>query len=284
MVSRLSFCLFLFFVLSFSSSAYAGGGWTNGRGAGFFKLESRLLSGNVLLNDKGEPVTLTPSVSVGIVSLYGAYGLLDTLDASLHVPYVYNSVSGISNGISEDAQSTFALGDVSLGLHYGVLRDRPFVLSLSADLGLPTGTNSSDGMDYTQTGTGVWRRGVGVEAGYATTDAWYLTGGLRYDDRSGGYSTTLGGEVRGGYFLLDRRVLLSAGFWSVFSLRDGDYQNPSQRFTVYANDTEYVAFGVAASYYFVPETMGLSVGFDGALMGRNILGVPSFHASVFYDL
>lgn len=285
MYGRLVVCFFLLCIFA-RLSVYAGGGWTHKKGRGFFKIEGRSITGRSLLNDAGEPEELVPTVYLGFFSLYGAYGLRDDLDVVFNLPFVYNQVSGIPSGLRKETQRTRTpkLGDTSVGLQYALLRDQPFVLSASLAVGFPTGMNDDDPFDYLQTGTGVWREGVGLHFGYATGETWYVKGGFHYNNRSGGYSTTLGGDLGGGYFLMSRRLLLAASVWSVLSLRDGDYENPEQRYTVYANNTEYVAFGISASYYLMPEVLGFSVGLDGAFMGRNILGAPSLHAAVFYNL
>ena len=277
-------CSCLLVALSFFHLAHADKGWTKKKGKGYFKLETRSLFGRSLLNENGEALSITPHVYLGVLSLYGAYGITDFLEISCNVPFVYNQVTDISHGISSSTQRTTSLGDASLGLRYGLLRDQPFVLSAAVDVGFPMGYNEDDPLEYTQTGTGVWRGSASIGFGYATTDRWYVKGGVDHSRRSGGYSSTVGAELGGGHFFMSRRLLLSAGVWGTFSLRDGAYENPTQRFTVYANDTEYVAFGLSGAYFVVPETLGLSLGADGAFMGRNILASPSFYASIFYNL
>ncbi|MCY4418534.1 MAG: transporter [Cytophagales bacterium] len=276
---------FIFSVLGLClcfSLLHAGGGWTLKKGRGFFKTESRFLSGNSFFGDDGLVVSGLGNTSFYIHSFYGEYGLSDRFNLIGNIPLVWNQYQPVNQNPENLRTQIFGLGDIQLGLKYGFFQDKKYVLSTSLYLGIPTGTNPDANLSYVQTGDQEFNQQIQVDGGLSLYPIpAYVSLGTYYNHRTQSYSEEIGGYVQAGYSL--NRWMIKIFASANFSLRNGSRVNPVQRYSIYLNNSEYLAFGPEIGYR-VGEKLALGVGVDLAAVSRNILATPSFSAYLHYEL
>ena len=237
--------------------------------------------GSSFYNSLGEAVEI-PKTAVYTTSIYGELGLFWGLNLIANIPiFIHTSQEG------EDSTNTRRLGgagDITLGLEYGIIRNSPFVLSVSVLLGLPTGEDEVSADKLLQTGDGEFNQKFLLEAGFSFFPfPAYVSGGVSFNNRTEDFSDEGGFRLEGGVDFL-RIFFAKVEFTSVFSLDNGDKVHPSNLYSLYLNNTQYNAFGGSVGVYLLPGRLGISLGADGAFSGTNILATPSYYGSVFFRL
>ena len=240
-------------------------------------------------------------------SLYAEVGILKRLDFVTYVPFFIhrNSTLEGTEGTQTETNrrrfSTSGIGDISLGLKYGIIQNKPFVLSVGLQFGIPTGKsidgtlptidkveNLSDAGQLTlQTGDGEFNQSVHLDMGYSFSPfPSYLSSGIFFNNRTKSYSAEAGWYIRGGIGFL--KVLnFNAHLSGVHSLNTGenfvDGLGKGNSIGAYSDNTTFVSYGGSLGWTFLPK-LGLEVGYDGALYGKNILAGPSYYAAISFSL
>ncbi len=258
------------------------GGWPQPKNGGYFKLDHTFIIAQDFFNPGGE---IEPIRTLGNYSttFYGEYGFTKRLTGVAYVPFwVHNTVNETvgrqSGNILEPGRANNAFGDVDLGIKYGILVNKPVVLSATLMLGLPTG--DSRNIDGLLTGDGEFNQFLKVEAGVGLGKAW-LSAGVGYNRRTQGFTDELRYEFEFGYKLLKERLLLIFKFSGVEGIVPGS--EAAEGNALFSNNLEYASPQLEAAWM-LNKSWGISYRIGGAVRGQNVLAAPSHSFGVFHVL
>ncbi|MCI5084067.1 MAG: hypothetical protein MRY78_20375, partial [Saprospiraceae bacterium] len=188
--------LFLLVLMATSFDSYAGGGWPQPKGKGFFKLSEWWLISDQHFTDVG---LLDPNVTQGIftTSLYAEYGFTDRLTGILYFPffsrtYFNNIVSATTGEILSAGEAINGIADTDISLKYGLVINRSVVLSATLTLGLPFGESQGGTAGNLQLGDGEFNQMLRLDASTSfklgeKIDA-YTSIYTGYNNRTNGFS------------------------------------------------------------------------------------------------
>jgi len=272
----------------------AQSGWTQPAGAGFFKLSQGFIRAASFFNPDGEVIDIT-TTSVYTTSFYGEYGVNDRLtllvDAPLFVRSTINNRESTVDGFVIPGDEFNGIGDLRLGLQYGILRDKAIVLSASARVKLPLGDPVGGDSELLQTGDGAWGA-IGMlhashsfypspfyatlSAGYqwrgtATLDYSVGTEEVNYDD-----AVRWGGEVG---WTPGAHWRLALKFEQVIALENGSGGGVTGSSSIFGNRISYFAITPEVSYL-LGRGWGLAASVGTVAAAKNILAAPYFNVGV----
>jgi len=275
------FISFLFLTFFFANQAFAGP-WPQPLYGGFFKLDFTSIRADQFFSPNGDVIPLR-TLGNYTSSIYGEFGFTDRLTGIAYVPfYVRNTLNrteGRQSGqILEEGVSNDAFGDVNVGVKYGLIVNKPVVLSASLTLGLPTG--DADNPDGLLTGDGEFNQLVQLEAGTGR-QSWWASAGVGFNNRTNGFSDEFRYDLEFGVKLLNDRLLAIMKINGIESFQNGDAAESGNG--LFSNNMEFLAFNPEVSYLF-SESWGATLRFGGAVSGQNVLAAPALSAGVFYNL
>ena len=269
--------------------SFAGGGWPQPKGNGYFKLYQWWIVANQHYTDQGR---IDPNVTQGIfnTTLYAEYGLTDRLTGIVNFPffsrsYFNNTVSGTTGEVIEPGEAINSLGDTELGLQYGLTKGK-IALSARIVLGLPLGEDSGGSSGAIQTGDGEFNQllqldaGTGFKIGEQNAYANIYAG---INNRSNGFSDEIRFGVEGGISLFENKLLAIARVFGVESLQNGDAEKGANSTSIFANNSEFLSFSPELNWNF-NDRWGASVGAGFAFSGRIIYANPSYSVGVFVKM
>ena len=271
----------IIFILFLSSHAYAGG-WVPAKGRGFFELkEYSILGAKNFFGEDGtiEPITTT---SIYISSLYAEYGLGKKWSAIAYVPFFFrqtiNEVVYIPGGVIEDTpgdEGNF-FGDVDLSIKYGLIQDRPTVLSLRLTLGLPLGTVNGGRFSLINSGDGEFNQLLMLEAGRAMGN-FFVQAKFGFNHRTNGFSEEIryGAEV--GYKL--GKFLLIGSLNGVQSLKN-ESENTSMG-GLFSNNISFVSVSPKLLFN-MNKKWGLEANVQTVLYAERILAAPAWNFGIYF--
>lgn len=267
-------------VISFQSSA--GGGWTQKKGEGFFYLYQRVLRGNKFFaNDKS--IVNIATTGVYFTSLYGEYGITNRLTAVGTVPLfvrVTKNAVDYSSGLYIEGDHVNSFGDLDLGLKYGLIQNKPVVLSVSLLAGVPSGNPSGGTSEILQTGDGEFNQQLRFDVSGGLSNGMYVSSYAGLNNRTKGFSDEFHYGLEVGY--AKNKLLLMLKSSGVESFFNGDTEIIQSG--IFSNNIEYLSIGLEAGYYLdEAKKLGVLGGVNGAFFARNLLAVPSIHLGVFYQ-
>ncbi|MBC7921532.1 MAG: hypothetical protein H7Z75_10655 [Ferruginibacter sp.] len=268
-------------LLALSSELVAGGGWTQPRHNGYFKLESRLLRARNYYNAGGGITDIT-TTSLYTTSLYGEYGLTDRLTAIVYFPFVtrlvVNKQSFRPSGFTVPGDAATSVGDTDVSLKFGIIRNKPLVLSASLTLGIPFGRVNAGDTKILTTGDGEFNQLVKVEAGLSFPGG-YAAAVVGFNNRTRSFSDEFhyGLEVGTSVKRFSGLVRLYA-VQSLFNGSAGERVN-----SVFSNNVEYISYGPELAYT-VRDKFGVTAAAAFAAAGKNILAAPTYSVGVFLKL
>ncbi len=263
-------------------SAY-GAAWTKAEGEAFLKLGTSMLRADEFYEGNGSRLTI-PTLSEYTLSLYGEYGLTDDFTVIAYLPFVtrvtVNEQVGRPSGFvyTAGAENT-QLGDVDLGLRYGIVQEGATVLSAGLLLGLPLGDDDNDNALFT--GDGEFNQLVSLALGHSFyPTALYAIAQLGVNMRSGGFSDELRYSVELGYTAWEALTLIGR-LSAVQSLKNGDAAGGMAG--LHVNDQQYLSPGLELAYK-LTESLGVSLGFASATNAENVLAAPRYEFGVYTTL
>ena len=77
-------------IILLPSTVYAGGGWPQKKGKGFFKFGQSFIIANKYFDGNGNVVDIT-TLSLYTTSVYGEFGITDRISAVAYVPFFVRS-------------------------------------------------------------------------------------------------------------------------------------------------------------------------------------------------
>lgn len=276
------------FILPFIS--IAGGGWTKGKGKGYYKVSEWWITASKHFDNFGN-TDLNARTTIANTTFYGEYGITDRLTGVLFFPFF--SHSHFDNQISSTGQTRVkgeqvnGIGDTDLALKYRLFPESQFAIATSLILGIPLGNDSGGSQGQLQTGDGEFNQMIRTDVsksfslfnGVGTYANIYAS----FNNRSNGFSDEVrfGGELGASLF--------KGKFWFIYrldileSLQNGNETFEGQGATVFANNTEFVSYTYEAAYY-ISDKWGVSAAFGSAYSGKLIAAAPSYSVGVFLDI
>ena len=285
-----SIALIISFIL-ISTIATAGGGWTQKKGQGFYKLSEWW----VVFDKHYTDVGLTdPNLTTGVfnTNLYIEHGLSDRLTGLLNASlfsrnYMNNLVSSVTNGLIVEGDEVNSLGDIDLGIKYGITTSaNRIAVAASLLLGVPTGKDVAGKQSNLQTGDGEFNQLIRVDAGtglYSSDKlSTYANVYAGFNNRTEGFSDEYRYGAELGIGVLDKRLWIAGKLNIVESLKNGNDATSNMATSIFANNTEYASMAFELSGY-VTKRIGLSASTAGAFSGELIAAAPSYSVGIFYD-
>jgi hypothetical protein len=287
-MKKILFILALF--LTASSTSWAGGGWPQPKGGGFFKIGQWWVIADRHFTDSG---LIDPNVTNSIYNthLYAEYGLTDRLTGIVYFPFFSralfnNTVSAGSGEIIQPGEAINGIGDTDISLKYGLIVDKPVVVSASVLFGLPLGISAGGDDGRLQTGDGEFNQMLRVDASTSFSigeiEAW-STVYAGYNHRTQGFSDEVrfGLEVGGQFF--DKRILGIVRLFGIESTRNGTLGVVSNGTSLFANNSEHLTISPEIGVN-INEKWGVSANFATALRGEIIFANPSYSVGVFFKM
>ncbi len=290
----------LFFVLFTSALSFqiqAQSAWTQEQKAGYFKLNQSAIRADQFFNPNGDLIDIT-TTSVYSTVFYGEYGLTDRLtallNAQLFVRSTINNLESRIDGAIIPGDEFNGLGEIQLGLKYGIVKSGPIVLAASAQLKLPTGENVGGDTELLQAGDGAWG-GLGMlhashsfypkpfyaslSVGYqwrGTADLAYSSGLLTVDyDDAFVWSGELG-------WTPNEKWAVALKWTQVEPFGADVSEGVTGSSSIFGNRLTY--FAIIPEVNYIMQNWGFSASAGGVFSAKNILAAPSWNLGVFVVL
>lgn len=149
---------------------WAGGGWVNATGSGYFKLSEYIIRANDFFNPEGDIIDIT-TISYYATNLYGEYGINDRLTVMGNIPIfvrtTLNEIEFRQSGSTIPGGAENNIGDPLIGFKYGFFQCKSIVLSTSLLFGIPLGEDAGGEGGILQTGDGEFNQLLRVEASHS---------------------------------------------------------------------------------------------------------------------
>lgn len=266
--------------------AFGGGGWPQKKGKGYFKLSQYAIISDSYFSPAGDILDIA-TASVFTTSFYGEYGLTNRLTAVAYVPFfsratLNEQVSGRDGSQLAPGDAVNSFGDTDLSLKYGLIVNKPIVVSAMITFGLPLGNEAGGETQILQTGDGEFNQMLSIEASRSLRKgrAWVSTL-VAFNNRSNNFSDELRLGLEVGH-KLGEKWIVNAKLLSVNSLSNGsDLETPTNG--IFSNNIEYLAFTPEVAYQF-NDKYGVSASVGTAFNGRRVLASPNYSIGVFMNL
>lgn len=273
-------------LLGIVQNLYAGGGWPQPKGKGYFKLGHYSIVSDAYYAPNGKIIDIA-TAGIHISSLYGEYGFTNRLTGIAYLPFFSRATlneqkSGRTGNIIAEGDEVNSFGDSEIGIKYGLIVNKPIVVSVGLTFGLPLGEQTGGSTGVLQTGDGEFNQMVSVEAsrGLNKGQSW-ISGLLAFNNRTENFSD----ELRFGLELgtkIGTKWFANVKIINVNSLNNGsDLETPSNG--IFSNNIEYLAITPELSYQW-NENYGVTGAVGFAASGKRVLASPSFSVGVFLKL
>lgn len=275
----------------FSENVFAGGGWPQPKGGGYFKLTQWWLVSDKHYTDVG---LIDPNTTNGLfnTSIYGEYGFTDRLTGILYFPffcraYFNNTISGTTNEILIPGESINSIGDMDMSIKYGITLNKPIALSATLTIGLPFGNENGGTVGSLQTGDGEFNQMILMDAGAGfqiSKVAAYTNVFAGVNNRTKGFSDEFRFGIEVGATFLHEKLTARAKLYGVSSFKNGDLPaNRSNSTSIFANNSEHLTFSPEFAVH-LNNNWGISANYAVALSGNLIFASPSYSFGVFLKL
>ncbi len=271
-------------LLSGTTSLQAGGGWPIPKGKGYFKLGEYFIRSNSYYSPSGEIIDIA-TASIYITSAYLEYGLTHRLGVTAYVPFFSRATLNeqvSSNGtVLAAGDAVNSLGDFDLSLKYGLIVNKPIVVSASLTFGLPLGNDSGGDTQVLQTGDGEFNVMLGLEASRSFNKGkGYVSTLVAFNNRSNNFSDEFRIGIEVGH-KIGSKVNGALKVLSVNSLNNGnDLETPSNG--IFSNNIEYLAITPELSYN-LKKNLGISGAIGFAASGKRVLASPSYSLGIYMN-
>jgi hypothetical protein len=271
--------------LSLSFQAMAGGGWTKDKGTGFYKLGQWWIISDEHYTNTGR-IDPNGTRATFLTSFYGEYGLTDRITGIIYLPFfarslIYEQVSETNGSIITEGEAINSIGDVDLSIKYGLIRNKPIVLSATLTLGLPLGEDAGGSDGSLQTGDGEFNQMITIDASrsFKLGNYYpYLSVNSGINNRTQGFSDEFRYGVESGITMSKFTVI--ARLYGIKSFKNGDTNFNSSGTSIFANNAEYLVLSPEIAYNFT-EKVGISATYFHTLSGKLIFSKPAYSVGVF---
>ena len=265
-----------------SLSTLAGGGWPQPKGMGYYKLGQNWIISDSFYGPEGDVVTIR-TTALYTTSFYGEYGITKRFTGILYFPFfvrnILNEERYTPSGTIIPGEALNSLGDSDLGFKYGLIIDKPVVLSATLSLGLPIGKTSGGEGGILQTGDGEFNQMIRLDAsGSLHPVPLYGSAYIGFNNRTENFSDEIRYGIEVGYTFF-KKLTAIAKLNVVESLFNGS-DAPAENNGIFSNNTEYVSPMLEVGYA-VTDQWGISCSAGFAFSGKNILASPNFGVGVY---
>lgn len=277
-------------LISFSLVTQAGGGWTQSKGNGFYKLSEWWIVYDQHFNEEG---SIDPNPERGLFNtfLYAEYGVTDRFTA------IFNGTVFSRNyqkeytlpGTSETVKSKDlnSIGDIDLVAKYALTKPgSPIPIAASLLLGIPTGNDGVGNTSSLQTGDGEFNQmlQLDISKGLRIKDAvsLYGTGYGAFNNRTNGYSSEVRYGLEAGLGFLKDRIWVVAKLNTVNSLKNKELDPQETGSGLFANNASYASYTYELSAY-VTKNMGISAAYASVFSAELIAASPTYSVGIFLD-
>jgi len=271
-------------ILSLQTQAFAGGGWPQEKGSGFFKLGQYMIYSGYYSTPAGDIVDIT-STGFYSTSIYGEYGITDRFTVISYIPFfvrsTLNRVIDREGNLIQDGDYLNSFGDTDISFKYGIITGKPVVLAASFTLGIPLGESSGGRTGLLQAGDGEFNQMITLEAS-ASSNSGKLYGTLLagFNNRTNNFSEEIRYGIEVGYHLKKFWFINKVvGIKSLFNGDDKQIVNNG----IFNNNMEYLSITPEISFEF-GDNMGINVSTGFALYARKVLASPSFSLGAYFKL
>lgn len=262
------------------------GGWPQPQGLGFYKLDFSFIRARKFYGMDGNTYDINGAgtlLGYYTTSFYGEYGITNKLTAIGYAPFfvrnvVNEGVGAITGDILQKGLENNALGDIDLGLRYGIWAKNRWSVTTSLVFGLPTG--DANNADLLFTGDGEFNQLLRLEAGYGG-DRWYATGYVGFNNRTEDFSDEFRFEGEFGYKFWNNRLLTGIKVTGVQSFNNGSPTGSANG--LFGNNVEYLSPQAFVAYEH-KQKLGVMAQVSGAVSGRNVLAAPAIAFGVYVKL
>ncbi len=275
----------LLITLLISQSVYAGGGWPQKKGHGFFKVGFWWLRSNRYFAPSGDILDIA-TAGVYNTSIYAEYGLTDRLTATVYFPFfsrttLNEQVSGATGEILQAGDAVNSLGDTDISIKYGLLTNTPIVVSASLTLGLPLGNDAGGETQVLQTGDGEFNQMLSIEASRSFSSIGaYATALIGFNNRTNNFSDEIRYGLEAG--ITFNKFTFIGRLYGIKSLENGSsLEAPSNG--IFSNNIEYTSF-TPEIVYTIKDKYGVTASVGTAFAGKRVLANPSYSVGVFLKL
>jgi protein XagA len=273
----------LFLLLLIFKHSFAGGGWPQPKKHGYFKFSQNFIRSPYYFSPSGDIIDIT-TISLYTTSLYGEYGITDRFTAILYFPFfvrnTLNEVQYNQSGKTEPGDSFNSVGDTDVSFKYGIIVNKPIVLSATLLLGLPLGKTSGGETQILQSGDGEFNQMIKIDVSSSFyPKPIYVSAYAGFNNRTRDYSDEVrfGAEI--GFTFKKFIPILKIN--TVHSLFNGNAEAVQNG--IFSNNTEYISPMVELNYQ-ATEKIGISSSGGFALSGRNILASPNWSLGIYFKL
>ncbi|MBL6447507.1 hypothetical protein JMN32_14410 [Fulvivirga sp. 29W222] len=272
----------------FSTEASAGGGWPQPRGDIFLKLSQWWVVSDQHYTNTG---MIDPNLTRGTynTSIYAEYGFTDRLTGILYFPFFSRAtlnelVSGTTGQLIAEGDAINSLGDTDLSIKYGLITNKPIVVSATLTLGIPLGNDNGGRDGSLQTGDGEFNQMISIDVSKAFKmgefDPFFsLKAGI--NNRTNDYSDEFRYGAEAGITI--GKVTLIARLFGVKSFDNGADNFIAIGTSLFANNTEYTSFSPEIAFNFT-KAFGISASYGTAFSGQLIFANPSYSVGAFLKL
>jgi hypothetical protein len=274
--------LMILFFLAPALRCFAGGGWPQPKGTGYYKLGQSWIIADDFYGPGGTIVRIR-TTALYTTSFYGEYGITDRLTGILYFPFfvrnTLNEERYQPSGRSVPGDSFNGLGDTDIAIKYGLIVNKPIVLSATVQLGLPIGETGGGEGKILQTGDGEFNQMLKFDvSGSLHPVPLYGSAYIGFNNRTKGFSDEIRYGVEVGYTFF-KKVTTILKLNVVESLYNGE-DLPSQNNGVFSNNTEYVSPMIEVGYA-LNDKWGISCSGGFAFSAKNILASPNFGVGIY---
>jgi hypothetical protein len=263
--------------------AMAGGGWTSGKGKGYFKLGQSIIVADHYFTPSGDVVPIT---TIGQYStfFYGEYGLTDKLDLVAYAPFfsrvTLNQRTDVNGQVITPGDQLNSFGDTDISLKYGVISGKPLVVSATLTLGLPLGVAGGGDTGILQTGDGEFNQMLRLDVS-RSFNKFYSSAYLGYNHRTNNFNDEIRYGLEGGMAVSKWYFILR--FFGIKPLESNKAIDVIPFNGIFGNKIEYLSFTPEVIYQ-VNDRMGFSVAFGGAFYAKRILAAPNLTGGFYIKL
>lgn len=283
-MKKLSSTLIVLSLLA-SQLLYAGGGWPQKKGKGFFKLGQSFIISDSFYDANADIIDIT-TISLYTTSVYGEFGFTDRLTGVVYVPFfvrsTLNEVERRQSGTIEPGDELNAFGDTDIGLKYALTLDKKYAVSVGVTFGLPLGEDQGGDTGILQTGDGEFNQLFSVDVSRSFYPApVYASVRTGFNNRTENFSD----EFRYGFeigYTGFKNVTLALKAGGVESFNNGDTSGALGN-SIFSNNTEYFSISPEVNYD-VSDSFGLTASIAFAAYGRRILAAPNVGFGAYLKL
>ncbi|MEM7657289.1 MAG: hypothetical protein AAF399_14235 [Bacteroidota bacterium] len=267
---------------------FAGGGWPQPKGHGYFKLSQWWILSDRHFTDAGK---IDPNVTSGLynTSLYGEYGFTDRFTGIIYAPFFSratfnNQVSATTAEILRPGGAINGIGDWDIGFKYGLRTGKPLVISATLTVGLPLGNPAGGEQGNLQTGDGEFNQLLQIDASHSFRVGKhnaYATVYAGFNHRTRGFSEEVRGGLEGGIGFLDGKLYAILRVYGILSLKNGTSADPINSTSLFANNSEHLTISPEVAYRW-NDHWGISATAARPLTGRIIFAGNAFSIGLFH--